>query len=146
MDEIADPNFELVRPTPPRRPEARPIDDLLPHAPWFWRSLERACVAGCCGLDAFDFSAESVRAACGDEVTLAPYMNTWNDPDPGDPIALAIELRRSAAVIRTLDDHRASVSRLNAIEPPTFFAELFDELAAHLEAAPTRQQRPGPPA
>ena len=39
------------------------VDDLLPDAGWFWASLERFCVSGCCGLDAYDFSATSVAWA-----------------------------------------------------------------------------------
>ncbi len=39
------------------------IDDLL-HDRWdIWQAMERACVAECCGLEAFDFGVDAVRLA-----------------------------------------------------------------------------------
>ena len=36
-----------------------PIDDLL-HDRWhIWQAMERACVAECCGLEAFDFGVDT---------------------------------------------------------------------------------------
>ena len=39
------------------------IDPLLTGLEPVWTALETECVAGCCGLDAFDFSAERIAAA-----------------------------------------------------------------------------------
>ncbi len=39
------------------------IDELL-HDRWdIWQAMETSCVAGCCGLDAFDFGVDAVRLA-----------------------------------------------------------------------------------
>ncbi|WP_166881341.1 DUF6331 family protein [Massilia mucilaginosa] len=43
--------------------QAVPIDDLLPDLAAMWAALETHCVAGCCGFDAFDFSADGVGAS-----------------------------------------------------------------------------------
>lgn len=39
------------------------IDELLSETGPLWAALETECVAGCCGLDAFDFSLDAIRAA-----------------------------------------------------------------------------------
>ncbi len=39
------------------------IDDLLADLAPMWAALETYCVAGCCGFDAFDFSADGVDAS-----------------------------------------------------------------------------------
>jgi CelD/BcsL family acetyltransferase involved in cellulose biosynthesis len=47
----------------PRPEDVLDVDALLAEVDPLWRSLETICVAGCCGLDAFDFGAEAVRRA-----------------------------------------------------------------------------------
>ena len=39
------------------------VDLLLKELEPMWSALETECVAGCCGLDAFDFSPESIASA-----------------------------------------------------------------------------------
>lgn len=39
------------------------IDHVLTGLAPMWAALETLCVAGCCGLDAFDFSADGVAAS-----------------------------------------------------------------------------------
>jgi len=41
------------------------IDPELKALEPMWRALETSCVAGCCGLDAFDFSPENIASAAG---------------------------------------------------------------------------------
>lgn len=45
----------------PRPEEVLDVDAILGEVGSLWRALETRCVAGCCGLDAFDFSADAVR-------------------------------------------------------------------------------------
>lgn len=44
------------------------FDSGLPNADWLWGSLQHHCVPQCCGLAAYDFSHESVRWACADDI------------------------------------------------------------------------------
>lgn len=44
---------------------ARAIDHLMADLATMWAALETYCVAGCCGVDAFDFSADAVSASLG---------------------------------------------------------------------------------
>ncbi len=111
-----------------------PIDDLVPDAPWFWWSTMRNCLPGCCGLDAFDFSAESVRHASGHDVALYP-ISLGHRQAPGDPIALAAELRSSARRVRELDAKAVSASQFDDTLSPDAMADLFEDLADKLEAA-----------
>lgn len=41
------------------------IDPELNTLEPMWQALETSCVAGCCGLDAFDFSPENIASAAG---------------------------------------------------------------------------------
>lgn len=43
--------------------KAMPVDELIAELEPLWSLLETHCVAGCCGLDAFDFSAENLAQA-----------------------------------------------------------------------------------
>lgn len=43
--------------------EAVAIDHLLARLAPMWTALETFCVAGCCGVDAFDFSVDGVAAS-----------------------------------------------------------------------------------
>ena len=42
------------------------IDHLIKPMEGFWRALETECVAGCCGIDAFDLWPEGIRRAAGE--------------------------------------------------------------------------------
>ncbi|UOD29495.1 hypothetical protein INH39_29565 [Massilia violaceinigra] len=54
--------IDHVEPAVPYR-QAVAIDDLLADLAAMWAALETYCVAGCCGFDAFDFSADGVSAS-----------------------------------------------------------------------------------
>nr|WP_267876662.1 DUF6331 family protein [Massilia genomosp. 1] len=41
------------------------IDHLMPELASMWAALETQCMAGCCGVHAFDFSADGVAASLG---------------------------------------------------------------------------------
>jgi hypothetical protein len=110
------------------------VDRLIPDAPWFWRSVCRWCEPACCGLDAFDFSHQSVRWACGDDVGPLPaHESEWRDDQPGEPLALAAELRVAAASIRRVDGGLADSTFLHYRAPVETFAEFLEDLATKLE-------------
>lgn len=53
----------VTAPFVPEPKDVLPIDDLLRERWHLWRAMETVCVAGCCGLDAFDFGVDTVRLA-----------------------------------------------------------------------------------
>ena len=108
--------------------EWRAFDSLVPEADWFWLSLQRFCVPDCCGLAAYDFTAESVAWACG-WGTTSPEESDWRDDNPGDPWELASALRAAAQGIRGLDAEAVSAGLFNDILTPESYASLFDDLA-----------------
>jgi len=105
------------------------IDHLVPDADWFWTSLQRYCVPDCCGLDAYNFSADSVAWACG-WGTTRPAEFDWRADSPGDPEVLAFELRQAGLALRELNAEVATASLFNHYMAPEAFANLFDDLAA----------------
>lgn len=108
------------------------IDALLPEADWFWSSLERNCVPGCCGLDAYDLSAESVAWACG-WGTERPAGNDWRDENPGDPRELAAALRDAARQVRAIEVTGVSAALFNDALSPESCAQLLEHLADSAE-------------
>ena len=124
--------WRLVRPPRDRLPEARDFSPLVPDADWFWMSLQRFCVPACCGLDAYDFSAESVAWACG-WGTTEPAQSGWRDDSPGDPRELARALRAAAWGIRDIDAEAVSAGLFNDILTPESYASLFEDLADKAE-------------
>lgn len=106
----------------------------VPTADWFWISLQRLCVPGCCGLAAYDFSHGSVRWACGDDVDLLfePGTSDWRDDEPGNPVHLAEELRALAADLRHSKAAGATASEFDDVLTPASYAELFEDLARKL--------------
>ena len=103
----------------------------VPGGDWFWVSLERYCVAGCCGLAAFEFTHEAVRFACGDDIE-AP-SNAWRSDSPGDSAALAASLRKLASDLRERPVELVDSPRLCEPGTPASYATLFDRLAHWLE-------------
>lgn len=117
----------------PVRPEAGArqwveIDALIPNAKWFWSSLQRECVPECCGLAAYDFSAESVAWACGwGAVDPGGIIN--RDPAPGDVLALIAGLHEAAHAVRAIGADAVSADLFNDILTPDSYADLLQELA-----------------
>jgi Family of unknown function (DUF6331) len=83
-DEIVGDGWAIVPGLPPLK-TWESFDEHVPKATWFWSSLEQHCVVECCGLDAYEFSHESVRQACGDDAES-------HGIEPRDPHALADSL------------------------------------------------------
>lgn len=115
------------------------IDDLLPRADWFWRSLQHHCVAECCGLDAYDFSARSVAWACG-WGTEPPWDIRGSAPRSraqGAPRELAAALRDAAREVRALEAPAVSAKVFNHFLVPESCAALLEDLAAKAEPPTT---------
>lgn len=124
--------WRIIRPS---ADELRPwvaIDEFIPDARWFWSSLQRFCVPDCCGLDAYDFSAESVAWACG-WGTTPPEEGDWRVDQPGDAAQLAGELRTAAESIRGLDAKAVTAYVFNDILTPESYANLLEDLAHKVE-------------
>nr|WP_255698113.1 DUF6331 family protein [Tessaracoccus sp. ZS01] len=120
------------------------IDHLIPEAEWFWASLQRFCVPDCCGLAAYDFSAESVAWACG-WGTSRPTEGDWRADSPGDARELARALRVAAEVVRGVDAPAVTANLFNDILTPESYADLLLDLAN--KAAPSGgSDLPIPPA
>lgn len=95
------------------------IDDLLqPLLPLFDR-LETHCVAGCCGLLAFDFLAESVDAAAREL----------------DCARLLPALAAAATTVEQLPQSVVMCRRLNNYIDKTTFLQLLRYLSARLAAS-----------
>jgi hypothetical protein len=135
VDEATGDGWKLVRHAQ-RVPydELADIDAEMPAAEWFWTGLERYCVAGCCGLDAFDFSDRAVRWARGDQMEQ-PGGDWYRVDDPGDAPKLASDLRNVASGLRERGAEPVKSTRLNAILAATLYADLLDDLARKLTAA-----------
>jgi hypothetical protein len=110
------------------------IDTLIPDADWFWLTLQRECIPECCGLDAYDFSAESVAWACA-WGTTDPGGIIDKTPMPGDVPALVFSLREAADAIRMLDVDAVSANLFNNILTPGSYANLLEDLATKAEQA-----------
>jgi Family of unknown function (DUF6331) len=126
--------WRTVRPTEINRVEWEAFDELLPTADWLWWSLQRNCVAECCGLAAYDFSHRSVRWACGDDV-IAPNergASDWRHETPGDPFVVAAALKVLSARLRASEAAGVSADLFNDVLTPTSYADLFDDLAQKL--------------
>lgn len=123
--------WRLVRPAAGARPWVA-IDALIPDADWFWVSLQRECAPECCGLDAYDFSAESVAWACGWGAT-DPGGIFDRVPVPGDVPALVSGLREAAHALRGLDADAVSADLFNDILTPGAYASLLENLASKAE-------------
>lgn len=108
------------------------VDALFPDADWFWLSLQRDCVPDCCGLDAYDFSAESVAWACG-WGTTDPGGVFDRAPVSGDVPTLVSGLREAAHAIRMLNADAVAADLFNDILTPGSYANLLDDLAAKAE-------------
>lgn len=134
-DDIEGDGWRAMRPAPSAMSNWVTIDPLVPKADWFWVSLQRYCVPDCCGLAAYDFSADSVAWACGWGTArpAAPGCSDWRHDDPGDSSELARDLWRAAQQIRRIDAQAVSGSLFNEILTPEYYALLFEELADKAE-------------
>lgn len=135
-ENIDGPGWEIVRPRPGwDRSSVIDIGSLLPQTNDFWYSLQRYCVPGCCGLDAYDFDPEFVRWAAhlaNDQVGTPPG---WRPDEPVDAPALALELRRASEQVRAIDADAVDATELfNEMLAPASYADLLGSLAAALEA------------
>jgi hypothetical protein len=120
--------------------EVGDLDHLIQDLEWFWASVERLCVAGCCGLAAFDFSLESVQFACGDPVT-PPHDDAHRAEPPGDRYEGADRLRAASATLRPQGLVGVKSSRLNELLTAGSWAELLDDLADKL-STPAASPKP----
>lgn len=103
-----------------RLQDAATVDELLqPLAPLFDR-LETHCVAGCCGLSAFDFRVESVDAAAKEL----------------DCARLLPEIETVAAAVGQLPQSVLLSQRLNNYIGKTTFLQLLGYLSARLASVP----------
>ena len=108
------------------------IDHLVPEAPWFWQALASQCVPDCCGLDAYDFSAESVAWACGSSAIKPEGPLAWRSDTPGDVEKIASDLRTAAQALRGLQAEAVSADLFNHILTPEAYANLFDDVASKI--------------
>lgn len=123
--------WAIVEPGSAETETWEPFDEHVPKAQWFWGSVERWCVAGCCGLDAFDFSHQSIRWACGDlmDPPADDGRSLWRDPAPGDVLGFADELQSLSQWLRKNKAPAVSADCFNQYLSPNSYADLFDDLA-----------------
>lgn len=107
------------------------IDHLLPVADWFWGGIEVHCVAGCCGAQAFDFTAHRIRWVLGDDID-PPAYSTWRPPERGDPLELADRFDQTIRSVEALDATALVSNKLNQFFDPRMFVELLTHIAAAL--------------
>lgn len=105
------------------------IDSEVPDAPWFWKSLTWYCVPECCGIDAYEFSEDSVRWALGLEADVSGADCLWRDDHPGDARELATALSASANRIRSMDVDGVWATQFNHYLTPASHASLFEYLS-----------------
>ena len=111
---------------------AAQVDSIIPKASWFWEPLERHCVAGCCGLDAFDFSPKFVRWVTH-QSTDKPRLDNWRHDEVGDVAELAGQLRNTADEVAVLPSQVVCSKRMNQYFERTEFVELLRNLADILD-------------
>lgn len=115
---------------------AADIDALLPEAEWLWRGLEIHCLAGCCGLDAFDFSEREVHWVCDGQVPRAGPSWPKRRIPPGEQRRVAEGLHGAAVRLRPRAGERVRSSRLGELRTATGFADLLEDLATKLDSVP----------
>jgi len=129
--EISGDGWSVIRTEPIDRASVEWFDDHLPTPTWFWLSLERYCVAGCCGLEAFEFSHEAVRFACGDDIEAPP--GTWRSDARRDPLKLANDLRACCEYLRASNAELVDAGKFCEPGTPLSYVSLLDRLATWLE-------------
>lgn len=97
-----------------RHDDAVEIDPLLVDLSRLWSLLEVHCVAGCCGLEAFDFFPESIAAA----------SKTMN------PLDLNSSLNTAIQDIEGLTAQFVRSSRLNNLSDKKVFLALLNHIRA----------------
>lgn len=120
------------KPTNEDYASAEHVDSIIPQAKWFWEPLERFCVAGCCGLEAYDFSPEFVRWVTH-QSTEKPKRDNWRHDEVGDLVELASQLRNSADEVAVLPARLVLSSRMNHYFERMEFVQLLHDLADILE-------------
>jgi hypothetical protein len=88
------------------------IDSIILTMADLWNNLETQCVAGCCGIDAFDFRPEEVRKA-GTEFDIETLRKQAQDIE---------------AEVQSLDSEVLVSTRLNNY----FHRDVFIKLLQHL--------------
>ncbi len=92
--------------------EAIAVDPLLSSLEPLWQLLESNCVAGCCGIDAFDFHPDSVCAAMA-QLDAAKQQQC---------------LRVAIDEFSAIDGEVLVSHRLNFVADKTVFLELLSHL------------------
>lgn len=103
-----------------RYAQALDIDSLIQDLEPLWCALETHCVAGCCGLDAFDFYPENIANA-GSNIELE---------------STCVELARLRSALKGSGAEVVVSRRLNSYVD----IAVFDALIAHLESNLCRNQ------
>lgn len=123
--------WETVNGAKPDYGSAQSLDDLLPKANWFWGPLQRWCVPGCCGIEAYDFSPEFVRWVAHLS-TEAPERDNWRHDEVGDVAQLAADLRHAASKLREKPNTMSYSMVLELYFVPQELADIFDDLTSAL--------------
>ena len=124
------------RPTSEQYDAARNSPDPIPEAEWFWRPLERWCVAGCCGLGAYDFSPAFVRWVTH-QSTDKPKRDNWRFDEIGDLTQLTADLRSSSVRLRALNTPLVFSKTLDLYFEPGDLAKVLDRLVEAIESPTT---------
>ena len=123
--------WETANTAKPDYASAQKLDDLVPKANWFWGPLQRWCVPGCCGIEAYDFSPEFVRWVAHLS-TEAPERDNWRHEEAGDVPQLAADLRDAAVELRKKPTTMSYSRMLELYFMPQELADIFDDLASAL--------------
>ena len=133
-ENIDGPGWEIVRPRPSwNRVSLTDIDHLVPDVTDFWHVLQRYCVPECCGLDAYSFDPAAVRWAAHLTDEVPDGFTEWRGDEVIDSAALAADLRRSAAEIRSLRVEAVTARLFNDVLAPEGYARLFESIAHALD-------------
>ena len=114
-----------IKPRPIRGPQGFNGDQFIEPLKSFFSSFETQCAAGCCGIDAFELTPETIRLAA--------------TTDPKGPRAILTVLSEMKTAITVSGCDSVDSDLLNAIIDQETFQELLEHLISHvrtLTAAP----------